>query len=189
MSEHAGRGERVMALTMLKLGGMAVTTAALSAAATWAARRAKFEHTIGRFTDQVAFLESDAADHHDAISRHVAAASLLRPEGVTRDQLRGQLRYGGVDQKTMGMAVHSLVTGEVLERAMVNQEHLVRPTESFMLALLDQPERAPRLLAAARMLDGPDSVFQFEDLRPFVPSVDVLDTRPLDGGADTSGNL
>lgn len=186
MTEQASKGERVMALTLLKLGGVAVTTAALSAAAAWAARRAKFEHTIGRFTDQVAFLESDAADHHDAISRHVTAAALLQPAGMTRDQLRGQLRYGGVDQKAMATAVHALVSGEVLERVVVDQEHAIRPTESFMLALLDQPERAPRLLAAARMLDGPESTFRFEDLRAYAPSADVLDTRPLSEGLSDS---
>ena len=189
MSERVNSSERLIALTILKLGGVAVTAASLSVAAAWAARRAKFEHAIDRFSDQVAFLESDAADHHDAISRHVAAATLLRPEGSTRQQLRQQLRYGGADRRAMSTAIHALVDGGVLEKADMHQEPVVRPTEHFMLALLNQPEQAPRLLAATRMLAGPDTTFRFEDLRPYVPSVDVLDIDPLPEPRGTSDNL
>jgi hypothetical protein len=175
-----------MALTILKLGSVVVTTAALGAATAWAARRAKFEHTIDRFTDQVAFLESDEADHHDAISRHVTAATLLHPGGVTREQLRNQLIYGGVDRRAMATAIHSLVSGGVLEKITVESAPLVRPTENFMLALLHEPEKAPRLLSATRMLAGPGETFEYEDLRLYVPSADVLDDSPLGQPNDSS---
>jgi len=180
MGEQAGTGERVWALTVLKLGGAAVTAASLTAAAAWAARRAKFEHTIGRFSDQVAFLESDAADHHAGVSRYVVAAALLRPEGATREQLRDELHRAAVDRRAMSTAIHALVGGGVLEKAARERQPVVRPTENFMLALLEDPARAPRLLTATRQLAGPERQFDFEDLRPHVISADVLDTTPFE---------
>lgn len=167
--------ERKLALTLLKLGGAAVTMAALSAAAGWAGRRLRFEHTSQKYTLTLAYLESENADHHHSIVRRVAAASLLMPTGATPRQLRELVkregRYG-----SPGEAMHNLVSIGLLEEVESYREKKLRPTQNFMRTLLEGSEPTPRLLAAAKKLQQD---FEYESLLPYIHEPDVLDLSPF----------
>jgi len=83
----AAAGSRRMKLALEIAGGVA-TFATIGTIMHLAARRKHFEDGVDRFTDQVAIVESEQLDHHEAILRRLAAASLVMPEGATPAELK-----------------------------------------------------------------------------------------------------
>jgi hypothetical protein len=167
--------ERKVALTILKLGGAAVTASSLSYAAAWAGRRLKFEHTAQRFTDDLMYLESEAVEHHHAVIRRVAAASLIRPEGLTRPQIKS-LAVGNKYGTLVSEALHHLCKRAILEHAAEGEVDQFRPTQDFMKTLLEGAVETPKLLAAAREIYGG---FSYDRLYESIHDSEVLDLRPL----------
>lgn len=174
--------ERKVALTILKLGGATVSAASLSYAAAWAGRRLNFEHTAQRFTDDLMYLESEAVEHHHAVVRRVAAASLIRPEGFTRAQLKS-LAVGNKYGSLVSEALHHLCKRGILEHVEDRDISQFRPTQDFMKTLLAGEVETPKLLATAQEIyQG----FNYDRLRESIHEPEVLDMRPLADPADSS---
>ena len=157
----------------LEIAGGVATFATIGTIMHLAARRKHFEDGVDRFTDQVAIVESEQLDHHEAILRRLAAASLVMPEGATPAELKRKAQ--AKPKHASGDALVQLVRKRILD--VVDHKdgsRIITPNSTFIDAVITRPDEAQRIQEQIKEYK-PD--FTLEELLPYASDPEVAPCR------------